>query len=114
MTAPGSQFKTITEIYLSLHTMTDSVAVRHGVLYANWSPLHLTYTPLLLSNRTLPFDHIPSSHSHLYSILFLTLLYILPLFTQLGCLLTEVLIVLFFVCNLGFVFLVFLFVSLFF
>jgi len=30
------------------------------------------------------FEHIPSSHSHLYSTL-LTLLYILPLLTQLGC-----------------------------
>ena len=46
--------------------------------------------------------HFPSiifsSRSHLYSILFLTLLYILPLLTHLGCFLTDVLFVLFFVC----------------
>jgi len=40
--------------------------------------------PTSISNCTFPFEHIPSSHSHLYSIL-LTLLYILPLLTQLGC-----------------------------
>ena len=37
-----------------------------------------------ISNCTFPFEHIPSSHSHLYSIL-LTLLCILPLSTQLSC-----------------------------
>ena len=46
-----------------------------------------------ISNCTFPFEHIPSSHSHLYSIL-LTLLYILPL-TQLGCVCLPRLIVLF-------------------
>ena len=42
------------------------------------------YPHTLFSNRTFPFENIPSSHSHLYSIL-LTLLYILPLLTHLGC-----------------------------
>jgi len=93
--------------------MADNMVLKHGVLYVNCSPLHLTNRPLLFSNRTFPFHHIPSSHSHLYSILFLTLLYILPLFTQLGCLLTEVLIVLFLFVYLGFVFLVLFFVRLF-
>jgi len=39
-------------------------------------------------NRTFPLDHIPSSHSYLYSILFLTLLYIPPfIYTTRLCLL---------------------------
>ena len=42
-----------------------------------------SYMPTSISNCTFPFEHIPSSHSHLYSIL-LILLYILPLLTQLG------------------------------
>jgi len=41
--------------------------------------------PTSFSNCTFPFDHIPFSHSNLYSILFLTLLYMLPFLTQLGC-----------------------------
>jgi len=45
--------------------------------------LPISYSPLLFQIAHFP-SHIPSSHSYLYSILFLTLLYILPLFTQ-GC-----------------------------
>ena len=71
-------------MYLSLPMMTDSTVLKHGVLYVNCIPFHLTYSPLHFSNCTFPFEHIPSSHNHLYSIL-LTLLYILPLLTQLGC-----------------------------
>jgi len=113
MTAPSSHLKNITEISLSLHTMTDNMLLKHGVLYVNCSPLHLTNRPLLFSNRTFPFHHIPSYNSHRYSILFLTLLYILRFITQVGCFLTEVLIVLFLFVYLGFGFLVLFFVRLF-
>jgi len=93
MTAPSSHLKNSTEMYLSLPMMTDSM----GCL--NTSSLCQLYTissylyPTSISNCTFPFEHIPSSHSHLYSIL-LTLLYILPL-TQLGCVCLPRLIVLF-------------------
>ena len=39
--------------------------------------------PTLISSCTFPFEHITSSHSHLYSILLTLLLYILPLLTYL-------------------------------
>jgi len=53
--------------------MTDSMVRKDGVLHVNFS--HCAF----------PFDHIPFSHSYLYSILFLTLLYILLFFMHLGC-----------------------------
>ena len=56
-------------MYLSLPMMTNSMVLKHRVLF---------------SICTILFEHITSSHRHLYSIL-LTLLYILPLLTQLGC-----------------------------
>ena len=40
--------------------------------------------PTSFSNCTFPIERISFSHSYLYFILFLTLLYILPFFTHLG------------------------------
>jgi len=72
-------------MYLSPLMMTDSMVLKHGVwpYYVHCIPFLLSY-PTSFSNCTFPFEHIPSSHNHLYSIL-LTLLHILPLLTQLGC-----------------------------
>jgi len=41
-------FKNSTGMYLSLHMMTDSMVLKHGVLYVNFSALHLYYSPLLI------------------------------------------------------------------
>jgi len=73
-------FRNSAEIYLSLHMMTDSMVLKHGVIYVICNPHHLNCSPLLFKL------HIPH---WTYSLLpwlssfhiFLTLLYILPFFT---------------------------------
>ena len=66
-------------MYLSLPMMTDSMVSSLCQLCTTSSYLK----PTSFSNCTFPFEDIPSSLSHLYSIL-LTLLFIFPLLTQLG------------------------------
>jgi len=43
-------FKNSTEMYLSLHMMTDSMVLKHGVLYVNCSPLlfQIAHFPLII------------------------------------------------------------------
>jgi len=55
----SSHLKNSTVMYLSLHTMIDSMVLKHGVLYVNYSPLHLTYKlqPTSFSNRTFPLPY---------------------------------------------------------
>ena len=83
MTAPSSHLKNSTKMYLSLPMMTDSMVLKHEFFM---STVYHFILPIAHFNFKLYIflEHIPSSHSHLYSIL-LTLLYILPLSTQLGC-----------------------------
>jgi len=46
-------------MYLSLHMMTDSMVLKHGVLYVNCRPLHLTYSPLLFQIAHFPLIIFP-------------------------------------------------------
>ena len=80
----SSHLKNSTETYLSLPMKTDSMVLKLGVLYVNCIPFHRTYSPLHFQIVHFPLNIFPPPIAIFYSIL-LTLLYILPLLTQLGC-----------------------------
>jgi len=83
MTAPSSHLKNSTETYLSLPMMTDSIVLKHGILYVNCIPFHLTYSPLQFQIVHFPLNIFPPPIAIFIPLL--TLLYILPLLTQLSC-----------------------------
>ena len=49
-TAPRAHLKNSTDMYLSLYMMTDSMVLKHGVLYVNCSPLlfQIAHFPLII------------------------------------------------------------------
>jgi len=46
-------------MYLSLHMMTDSMVLKHGVLYVSCSSLPLTYNALLFQIARFPLVIFP-------------------------------------------------------
>ena len=74
-------------LVLLFHSSYEPKFIKHKITDYDVRSLRNNILAMLcqrLSEVLFPLEHTPSSHSHLYSIL-LTLLYILPLLTQVSC-----------------------------